>query len=81
MNYRKILAKNKRMTMLVIFTYVLIMAFVGIMADMAVGAVNDLSFVDNMICSISAWVSDLKYSMKYIFCHLVITQFLHVILL
>jgi len=49
MNYRKILAKNKRMTMLVIFTYVLIMAFVGIMGDMAVGAVNDLSFVDNMI--------------------------------
>lgn len=49
MNYRKILTKNKRMTMLVIFTYVLIMAFVGIMGDMAVGAVNDLSFIDNMI--------------------------------
>lgn len=49
MNFRQSIEKNKRLTFAVIVTYLLIMAGVGLIADVAVGAVPGIGFINNII--------------------------------
>lgn len=53
MNFRKVIAKNKRITFMVILTYILIMAFVGIMADVAINAIPGIGIGQNIIAFIT----------------------------
>lgn len=48
MNFRKSIEKNKRITFLVILTYLFIMTCVGLIADVAVGATPGIGFFNNI---------------------------------
>jgi heat shock protein HtpX len=49
MDFRKQIEKNQRLTIMVILTYVLIMYFVGILADIAINAEKGIGFLNNVI--------------------------------